>query len=283
MFKQYISRIVPTFQDRKKMGLYVTDVGYIKAQENYECKTRVMGDYYIIIVLKGEGSFVSRDHHYDLRAGDMYFLFPNVLHSYKTDKNNLLCHMWVGFNGNNAKILFDQIGVNEKNAVVHCGIGSAVFQCAMDIFELMKERSLSASLSAIGHLYALFAGLADILIMDDACRIDTKKALTPIQAAIEFMENNFSNPISISMVAEFAGLSRAYFSTSFIKETGISPIEFLKTLRMNQAIYYLGNTMLTVKEIAHSVGYDNGLYFSKDFSKRFGVCPTTYRKKLLKP
>ena len=279
MYTKYVSRIVPNFKHRNKIGLYVVDAGYIEAMSNYECKSRVLADYYIIIILSGKGSLVSKDKHYDIKSGDMYFLFPNVLHAYKTDEKDLMSHIWVGFNGTNAKMMLSKVDVDEKNPVVKCGAYSKSFEYVKEIYNVLEDERLSSEFKATGYLYNIFADLSIILNRDIEFNPNKKKQFTnPIERSIEFIESNYANPISVSMIAEFAGLSRSYFSTLFLEQVGVTPLEYLKSLRTEQALYYFANTQLTIKEVAHSVGYDNGLYFSKDFSKRFGMCPSEYIK-----
>ena len=149
-----------------------------------------------------------------------------------------------------------------------------------EIYNLMDDVKHSTVLDSVGKLYGIFADLSKTLTQDKIIPIRRDKRFSnPIQHAIEYMESNFANPVSISMIAEFAGLSRSYFSTIFIKEVGVTPLGFLKELRMQQAEYYLKNTGLSIKDIAHSVGYDNGLYFSKEFSRKYGMCPSEYIKR----
>ena len=63
----------------------------------------------------------------------------------------------------------------------------------------------------------------------------------------------------------------------FIRYLEISPKEYLERYRIRKASALLRTTDLTVGSIATSVGYDNGLYFSKAFRRMTGQSPTECR------
>lgn len=72
-------------------------------------------------------------------------------------------------------------------------------------------------------------------------------------------------------------MDKAAFSRKFRKAYGVSPKEYLTSLRMNKAKEMLRTTNFEIKEIAASVGYRDQLYFSRLFSKKEGLSPSEYR------
>lgn len=97
--------------------------------------------------------------------------------------------------------------------------------------------------------------------------------------AKHYVLENFSNPdLSIDMVCSELGVSSAYFSTIFKKETGKTFLNYLTECRMKEA-----ERLLIVEEektyiIAEKVGYSDPGYFSYVFKKWFGVSPMKYKK-----
>ena len=70
-----------------------------------------------------------------------------------------------------------------------------------------------------------------------------------------------------------------YLRKLFKKEMGITPLEYLTDLRMKKAEIMLSSLWTrdySVSEIAELCGFDNALYFSRVFRKRFGCSPTQY-------
>lgn len=64
---------------------------------------------------------------------------------------------------------------------------------------------------------------------------------------------------------------------------GMSPAQYVLSLRMVNAQSLLEHTNYNVKEISEIVGYDNPLYFSRVFKKEIGQSPAQYRKLRGKP
>ena len=68
------------------------------------------------------------------------------------------------------------------------------------------------------------------------------------------------------------------FLRNFKKYTGTTPMQFIMSIRINNAQLLLETTSYSINEIAKIVGYDNQLYFSRLFHKQKGYAPREYRK-----
>ena len=68
-----------------------------------------------------------------------------------------------------------------------------------------------------------------------------------------------------------------WLSKEIKKRTGKNYTELVQTKRLNQSVYLLENTDMSVLEIGMAVGYDNQSYFHRIFQKRFGMTPKKYR------
>lgn len=93
-----------------------------------------------------------------------------------------------------------------------------------------------------------------------------------------YIDENYTNSeLSIEMICEYLGISAAYFSTIFKKETGISCVSYLTQVRMARAIELLNKTDEKTYVIANMIGYQEPNYFSYVFKKYHGISPTKYR------
>jgi AraC-like DNA-binding protein len=72
-------------------------------------------------------------------------------------------------------------------------------------------------------------------------------------------------------------LSLFRFIHKFKDLTGMTPIEYLTQIRINEAKFLLSNSPLNVAEISSIVGYDDPLYFSRVFKKVTGISPKNYK------
>ena len=99
-----------------------------------------------------------------------------------------------------------------------------------------------------------------------------------IKEAINFIEQNFQNDISIEEIAEVCGINRSYLGKIFKKSVGKSPQEFLMNYRMVKATELLKLTDLSIADIGKAVSYENQLHFSRAFKTILGISPRHWRK-----
>ena len=93
-----------------------------------------------------------------------------------------------------------------------------------------------------------------------------------ITRSIAHVSSNLDSPVSIDDMATRAGMSRAVFHRKFKQGTTMSPIQFVKSMRLNNAAMKIaGGT--TVNEAAMDVGYVSPSQFSREFKRMYGQSP----------
>jgi AraC-like DNA-binding protein len=63
--------------------------------------------------------------------------------------------------------------------------------------------------------------------------------------------------------------------------TGLTPIEFIRTIRLNHAVHILLNNNCDISEIAYRVGFNDPKYFSRCFKREFGLSPQKYKMTMI--
>ncbi|MCC2255757.1 response regulator [Ruminococcus sp. CLA-AA-H200] len=106
-----------------------------------------------------------------------------------------------------------------------------------------------------------------------------KDSTSQIQAALDYMKENFTEDLHLEDVAKVVYLSPGYFCRVFKKVTGSSFKEYLHRLRIEKAKELIVNTDYKYYEIAEMVGYKNYKYFSSYFNKITGYSAREYRHK----
>ena len=104
-----------------------------------------------------------------------------------------------------------------------------------------------------------------------------------MEVAAAYFNENYNTKISIDAYAESLHVSTNWFIHNFRQYMGMSPAQYVLSLRMVNAQSLLEHTNYNVKEISEIVGYDNPLYFSRVFKKEIGQSPAQYRKLRGKP
>ena len=95
--------------------------------------------------------------------------------------------------------------------------------------------------------------------------------------AKDYINEHYSEAISVRDVAEAVCISESYFKTIFKKSSGYSYSEYLTIVRMDQAKSLLNTTEKSVTEIALDVGYQTPNSFSSLFKRETGMTPTQYK------
>jgi two-component system response regulator YesN len=99
-----------------------------------------------------------------------------------------------------------------------------------------------------------------------------------IQKAMEYIKDNLSKQLTLSMVASNVHLNPTYFSEYFKIKTGENFTSYLTRMRMEEAKRLLANPCLKINEIAACLGYSDPRYFSKTFKEVIGILPKEYKE-----
>lgn len=87
---------------------------------------------------------------------------------------------------------------------------------------------------------------------------------------------DYDSALDMEELARSSGAGASRFYSTFRKHTGLSPLKFLITTRLNASLRLLADPSVSVADAAHSVGYSDEFYFSRLFKKQMGVTPTEY-------
>ena len=93
------------------------------------------------------------------------------------------------------------------------------------------------------------------------------------------IQKNLQEPtFSIDTLAEIMCMSRSNFYRKIKGISGMSPNDYLKTIRLKMAAELLLQQEYRINEIYELVGFSSSSYFTKCFKEQFGISPTAYRK-----
>ena len=111
-------------------------------------------------------------------------------------------------------------------------------------------------------------------------QLRTNKSQKFVENAKAYINNHYSQDISLESIAYEIGLSACYLSTLFKNITKLSIKEYLIDVRIDAAKRYLKDVNLKIYEVASLVGYSDSRYFSQLFRKKTGYTPGQYRELL---
>jgi AraC-like DNA-binding protein len=102
----------------------------------------------------------------------------------------------------------------------------------------------------------------------------------PIQEAMRYMRENATRALSVEQVARHVGMSSSHFAHRFSTVARVSPMRFLKQLRLEAARELMLGQRVRAGEAANQVGYESTSHFNRDFKQAFGASPGQYVKRV---
>ncbi len=115
-------------------------------------------------------------------------------------------------------------------------------------------------------------------IIEDLCEREYHKSDVRIERAREYMDLNYGDSEALCAAALVTGLSRRRFNTLFRAHLGVTPNEYLTSVRIANAKRLLTTGSISVSRVAQMCGFRDIYYFSKLFRAKSGSSPTEYVK-----
>jgi two-component system response regulator YesN len=114
--------------------------------------------------------------------------------------------------------------------------------------------------------------------IDYVCQIRTRNPAAPVRQAINYLEANYHQNVTLPGVARHVGLSPSRIEHLFKQYTSRTLSDYLMRLRVEHAKRLLLTTSLSAPEICRQIGYRQQPYFSRIFKRITGLTPTAFRK-----
>lgn len=92
------------------------------------------------------------------------------------------------------------------------------------------------------------------------------------------MLSNLQHSPTVKQMAHSINLSEPHLQQLFRREIGMSPIQYLRNLRLEKARELLDESFMHVKEIGFAVGVSDQSHFVRNFKAKYGATPAEYRK-----
>lgn len=95
----------------------------------------------------------------------------------------------------------------------------------------------------------------------------------------EWAGRHYDREAPVAAMTELSGLSERSFTRRFTRATGMSPMAYIQTLRLEEAKQVLETTDLPVEAVANEAGYEDASFFGRLFKRKVGLTPAQYRKR----
>ena len=232
-------------------------------------------DYQILYVANGKTHFWFDGREEIVSTGHMVLYKPEEIQKYVYYLEDNPEVFWIHFTGRDVKNILAYHGISLDEHVFYCGV-------LPDYKALFRKIIQELQLCRYGYEDYIVSLFKDILLLVDRQQHEQKKTTGNVQEQIEraaaYFNENYNTKISIDDYAESLHISTNGFIHNFKQYAGMSPAQYILSLRMVNAQSLLERTTYNIKEISEIVGYENPLYFSRVFKKEIGKSPVQYRK-----
>ena len=101
-----------------------------------------------------------------------------------------------------------------------------------------------------------------------------------MKRVMKAVNNHLSDPdFTVELLSDEVGLSRAQLHRKMKELTGLTTSEFIRNIRLEQAITLLKEGKINITQVAYAVGYNNQTHFSTVFKRQYGMTPSEYLAK----
>ena len=262
----------------KSRPLIVTSCGTyrlktVKRLPTWRPKGRL--DYQLLYIVSGKGHFYFHGEDRVVYAGRMVLIQPRQEQRYEYFGEDKTEVYWVHFTGSDVKNILHSYNIPMDDPIFYSGASSTYSY-------LFKEMIHELQNCKTGYEDLLAMYLRQIFLLVQRTRQEERPTVsTYIQEEMEFarryFNEHYNEPISIQEYAESRNMSVCYFQRNFKQIVKHTPMQYLLTIRVNNAASLLETTDYSMAEIAAIVGYEDPLYFSRLFRKIKGVSPRDYR------
>jgi AraC-like DNA-binding protein len=230
---------------------------------------------------------------YPLLPGDCFILVPGERHAFLEPRDIEICNILFtpALFELEPKLLQEVPGLAEMLSLAEHGAAGTKMHLDLDersrVLSLFEAIESEAGRQAAGFKVAMRAHFLALLVNlarawqrargKGTASDESGKQRHSVEAALAFMEENYHAQLTLQQIADKAGLSANHFSEVFKQHCGISPWEFLTTLRLDRAKHLLRTTSDTITGIALAVGFEDSSYFARLFKAQVGMTPRACR------
>ena len=235
-------------------------------------------DYQLLYVASGKTVFYFNGEPKEVAAGHMVLFQPKQEQHYEYFAVDRPEVYWVHFTGSDVRNILKHYDIPLDRHVIYSG-SSATYAY------LFKEMIHELQTCRTGFEELLEMYLRQIFLLVQRSWEERKPTVSSylqeeIDYARKYFNEHYNEDISIEEYVQSRGMSVSWFLRNFKQMTMKSPMQYILTIRINNAVSLLETTDYNVTEISTIIGYDNPLYFSRIFKKQKGVSPSDYRKML---
>ena len=248
-------------------------------------------EFEINYIVKGMAVFSCENKSCIAKKGDIFVFLPNQIHGMTPLEENKIYYDTLLFRGeifgNSEERLVQKYiyPLNEGVYSVQTPISEGdngyerIKETIETIFCSVKQGDILQDILFKSKLLELFYLLYVHGYISEG-QVSKVNYSTIVRPALRYIEEHFSENITVEELAESIPLSKSYFMNCFKKATGMGTIEYITQMRIKHACEKLMESDKTIMQIAFESGFRNLSNFNRLFKKNVGCSPGDYKKRI---
>lgn len=225
----------------------------------------------------GKIKITAFNRNFELKAGDIIFFMPYEIHSIISDVNAEAVVMKIYTRYKNipfASFVPKEAVIGEKHRA-YKEMNRIIDRIKLENTE-RKEGCEIASVALVNELLLCLVRNTDYEKLSKTEENSKLKKIAILKNLSEYLEENYTNTVTLESAARSCNMSKFYFSRSFKEMTGMSFTDYLAAHRIEKAVYLMETTDFSNLEIAFSVGFNNYQSYLRAFKKIYGEAPNRH-------
>ena len=252
-----------------ELFFYISSIGKFTYEQGYALQRENFDSFLIIYIAAGKMRFASKNE-YVARPGEIVLIDCYEPHAYYAEEETTA--YWLHFDGVMARQYFEQISLmHTSNEVI--GIDGSKYRKSLQ--RLYDSYANQTPMSEPEQTVLLTEYLTGFMSQESVEKVDTPDA---IWESKNYILNHFAEPLSVDELAFMSGFSTYHYIRKFKEYMGITPHEYLMSVRLGNASYLLKNTVSSITDICYKCGYSSSSAFTTAFKREFGCAPKDYRR-----
>lgn len=224
-------------------------------------------DYHLLLVNSGELEVSCADKCKILKKGNFVVYKPEEKQYYKSISET--SSFWIHFGGTAVDEILSSYSLD--NGIYLTEYNMTVFSTYSNLIRQYNQPNLRNYTN--GTLLILLAYISN-MVKETHC----KKIPEAISEIITYINMNYNKQHTIEELSQRVGYSKSRFLHLFKEITNMTPLTYLNDIRLRNACEMLMGTSHSIGEVARSCGFEDQLYFSRVFKKKYNISPGEYRR-----
>jgi len=246
---------------------------------HYRVERPVTNVFNLVFVYKGDGVLILDGERFELKPGCVFHVNPGMWMDISTTAHNTLHYYGVQFH----QLYIHWEGSECQSTITHMPLPFkrvltmptlALHMQASELYDSWHSKSAGYEWQAKLGLFRLMDSLCNVVIAEQT---EQEKSYRQMEDSVRYIRQHYAEELNRTILAKQTSMSVSHYSALFKNAVGVSPLQFVEKVRIDQAKSMLTSTSRPINEVAKAVGYSDPLYFTRVFTKITGMAPREYR------